>query len=224
MNPIFPIVLVTADDKKSEQFVKEYCRKNNISEIRTTRVTPAKNELSIDEVRLLKKDLLYAATMPTLIHFTKFETATIEAQNALLKTLEEQKNNVHFILSVSRLEKIVGTLLSRSKIVVLKEDKKEESSMTPYITRLMSNLKKTKSLSFLGDSQLTGVDQTQASEIISAFLVYFQGAICEELKTAPDILKKIIQVQHLLENNNLNPQLTLDYLLIYIARRYSMNM
>lgn len=52
---------------------------------------------------------------------------TQEAQNALLKTLEESTEDTIIILQVTNAEEILPTILSRCKVIELKQEKKESS-------------------------------------------------------------------------------------------------
>lgn len=50
-----------------------------------------------------------------------YESITLEAQNALLKLLEEPPNNTLIIISASRKELLLPTIISRCKVIILRE-------------------------------------------------------------------------------------------------------
>lgn len=58
----------------------------------------------------------------TVFHLTGIEDSSIEAQNALLKRLEEPQENLIFVLSASEDSKILPTILSRCQTIRLKPD------------------------------------------------------------------------------------------------------
>ena len=47
----------------------------------------------------------------------------LDSANAMLKNLEEPQDNVHFVLITSKASKIIPSILSRSAVYILREDK-----------------------------------------------------------------------------------------------------
>lgn len=82
-----------------------------------------KPHLGIELVRSLKRNLSrkpYQATQ-RLVFIPEAEKLTLEAQNALLKTLEEPPKNTFIILTLSRKEALLPTILSRAQIISQKK-------------------------------------------------------------------------------------------------------
>lgn len=78
--------------------------------------------LRIDDIRALQHDLSlspYQATRRVAV-MPNFETATTEAGNALLKTLEEPPPNVVLLLTASSEEALLATIVSRCEIIALR--------------------------------------------------------------------------------------------------------
>jgi hypothetical protein len=65
-------------------------------------------------------------------------------------------------------------------------------------------------------------DKESAKKILLQLINFFRDKIDSD-KNAPIILKEILRLNSLLENNNLNPQLTVDQGLIFIWKMYRMN-
>lgn len=63
---------------------------------------------------------------------------TIEAQNALLKTLEEPPQDTIIIVLSSNLDELLPTILSRCKIIEIKNKFEQNSSVSQYIDTLIS--------------------------------------------------------------------------------------
>ena len=74
----------------------------------------------INEVRELTKFLKLSFDKPTVILIRNIETATEEALNAFLKTLEEPQKNVKFLLTSTSEHKLLPTIISRCQIVRVK--------------------------------------------------------------------------------------------------------
>jgi DNA polymerase-3 subunit delta' len=85
-------------------------------------IAPDGLRVKIDQVRALQHDL---ALKPIegrfrVVIFGQFETATIEAQNALLKTLEEPPDYAVLIVLASDPELLLPTIVSRCQSIALR--------------------------------------------------------------------------------------------------------
>lgn len=79
--------------------------------------------LGIEEVReLVRTAYQHPADQPTQLLIVRTEFVTLEAQNALLKTLEEPPHTTHFVFVVPVDLHFIPTLLSRFGVVVTAED------------------------------------------------------------------------------------------------------
>lgn len=107
-------------------------------------VFQSEKSYGINLVRNLKKILSrkpYQAR-ERLVLIPEAEKLTIEAQNALLKTLEEPPINTFLVLTVSRQEALLPTILSRSQVIRrTKILKLEEDSRKVYFSLLKKILK-----------------------------------------------------------------------------------
>ena len=83
-------------------------------------VTPEKTVISIEQVQDLLKMLGTKQKADRYIIIRPAELLGLEAANALLKSLEEPKDKVHFILVTDSPSKLLPTILSRSSVYFLK--------------------------------------------------------------------------------------------------------
>ena len=67
---------------------------------------------------------------------------------------------------------------------------------------------------------ITVKDKETASNILLQIIIFRERL--ETDKNSPSIIKEIIRLKALLEKNNLNPQLTVDQVLIFIWKTYRM--
>lgn len=82
-----------------------------------------KGSIKIDHVRELISACTVKQQQDVFIVITSAETMTTEAENALLKLLEEPKPGYHFILFTKDISSILPTILSRAEIYfVLQKD------------------------------------------------------------------------------------------------------
>lgn len=73
----------------------------------------------IEDVRKLIRFVKLKNVKPQVILIDNFEQATHQAQNALLKNLEEPQQNLYYIVCASSLNPILPTIQSRCQIIKL---------------------------------------------------------------------------------------------------------
>ena len=85
-------------------------------------IEPEGAHIKIDQVRTLQHDLALSPVEGKfrVAIFEQFETATTEAQNALLKTLEEPPAYVVLVVLASDPELLLSTIVSRCQLVPLR--------------------------------------------------------------------------------------------------------
>lgn len=88
-------------------------------------VKPDKKTISIDKIREIKKFLTLRTTGTNLFRRSVViedgQYLTLEAQNALLKTLEEPPEDTFFIITVDRFENLRPTILSRAQSITIQK-------------------------------------------------------------------------------------------------------
>lgn len=73
--------------------------------------------VKIEDVRELSSLTKLKTTTPTTYVISGIDSATIEAQNAFLKNLEEPSGNISYILTANNEHKLLPTIVSRCLIV-----------------------------------------------------------------------------------------------------------
>jgi 23S rRNA C2498 (ribose-2'-O)-methylase RlmM len=117
-------------------------------------------------------------------------------------------------LACQNLYRLLPTVISRAKVIDLKN--KAEEKENEKIEKVIEKIKK-------GELFFVDVtDRNEAKELTLFLIYYFKKELKRDLK-AYQILKEAVKNLFLLENNYLNPQLTLDNLLIFIYKCYNKN-
>lgn len=75
-----------------------------------------KKSISIDQIRDLKVSLRLKSDLKRVVLITNAELLTLEAQNSILKLLEEPPKNVHFLMAVTKLDDVLETIQSRTSV------------------------------------------------------------------------------------------------------------
>lgn len=78
----------------------------------------------ISEVRDLKSFLKFPPNTPSLIVITSLDKASIEAQNSMLKLIEEPgSDTISFLFLVENEDSLIDTILSRVQRITMKREK-----------------------------------------------------------------------------------------------------
>lgn len=130
-------LLVTSLDV-ARPWIEEYAAKHNILAQYIYWISPTEKELTIAQVREIQRETAYRIQSGRMFVVDRFETAAAEAQNALLKTLEQPFEEDHFLLICQAEQAAIPTIRSRTRIIHFQpnqsNDKKEED--IPSISQL----------------------------------------------------------------------------------------
>lgn len=214
-NSMIPILLVT-DKKRS---INKYL--TNLEKEKKTiiiDIVPQTTEYSINQIRELTKETRVFHPEKRIYLLTDFEKSSIPAQNAFLKLLEEPPQNTLFVLTAKSAYNLLPTIISRTRIVVL--DKAVNETIEPTIQHELSQFLQNKNFKIIGSNCFLATTKEKAANILDQIILFFQSRLLTD-KLATTILKETIKIRSLLEYNNLNPQLSIDHLLIFIRKSYS---
>src|SRR3989344_2853262 len=125
--PTMQSFLISSKDREeASKKADSLCSKNKIDKIDIDNINFEKS-VGIEDVRIIQKKIYLKPikSETKAIILNAYNGLTIEAQNALLKILEEPPNNTIIILMVPTLEQILPTILSRCKVIVIKKDQED---------------------------------------------------------------------------------------------------
>lgn len=184
-------------------------------------MSPAAKKYSIAEVKQVLSEVKIYNPQKRIFYFPSFDDASLEAQNAMLKILEEPPNQVLFILTSSSVSRLLPTIVSRTKVIKLGEspkptiDEKVSSALRLFILK--------KGLGFLDFEIFSCKTAAEAIALSDQMALFFRQNILTD-KNSPLIIKEILRLRGLLENNNITPQMTIDHILIFISKTYNMKL
>ncbi len=143
------ILITSYNEKPGEDYALSMCSELKIDPLDITILEPkeTKSKIGIEDVRILQKKMfLKPFKSPIKAALIKnAELLTTEAQNSLLKLIEEPPNSTIIILTASNKDALLATILSRCKIIELKDTAHEFSE-----SEISQNLKTLMSLSLAG--------------------------------------------------------------------------
>ncbi len=213
---MLPILLVSEDKNKIKLFIKNLQEKEKIRDEYVFRIEPQLKHFSIDQIKEIKKALIYKINEPRLYVLFDFDTSTYEAQNAFLKTLEEHDNLVYFVLVVSQYYNLASTLISRSKIIFAGDEKIKKIE---EISKELDQLIKNKDLKVLGSKLFLAKTKKNPIEILDGMIEFFKNRLANDINSTK-ILREIITHRSYVVHNNVDPQNAIDHILIYIYKAY----
>ncbi|MDA1317125.1 MAG: hypothetical protein O3B87_03820 [bacterium] len=203
---MIPTIVLIADTESVERIISEQIVRHAIQSERTVRITPQGAHITIDQVRWLKKMLSQSGGRQMLVVFELFDTATAEAQNALLKVLEEYGDS-HIILILTRnIHAALPTIRSRCIIDQTQPVAKiiqDESFISSIPQRYSESLSEE-----VGSRPKTKeeIDLTLCTVIATLRSHIRRGDMSSVISG-----KQALHILRLVRNNNLNPQLAIDH-------------
>ncbi len=206
---MIPLLIVSDDNKLVNSYVNKLKQDNIFFEI-----TPSTKEYSIDDIKGLIKETKVFHPKTRIYFLANFHLSSVPAQNSFLKLLEEPPSNVQFVLSTDNKNNLLPTIVSRTKIVKLRGNETQNVVGAQFIAPMIDGLNIVK---------FTTADRESAKNILLQIILFFRNRL-ESDKNSPLIIKEAIRLKALLENNNLNPQLTVDQVLIFIWKTYRINL
>lgn len=122
--------IITGNKGQGKKTVVNYIAKK----LNFTLVT---SDIKIDSVREIIESA-YTQTQPIIYLFSDADTMSINAQNSLLKVIEEPPNNAYFILTLSQIENTLPTI--RSRCQEFKMDNYTTEDLSLYLSQNHSNM------------------------------------------------------------------------------------
>lgn len=176
--------------------------------VTTFTVSPEENSIKTDTVREISELTRTKQDAPLFFLFNQAELLTPNAQNAILKILEEPNHNYHFVFITNQPSLLLPTVLSRSQIFILKSEfnfsklSTEKEEIKDLAKQLISAQKKD---IFSLTKTLTSKKQYQRQFVLEIISLAIEILYKSYLKTK-DLrfltrLNKFINLYHSIEQN-----------------------
>lgn len=128
-------IVVTQDDSVRKIYIQNFCETRNIAIFdrtvlsRDSTIKQNTQSIGIEDIKLMQKKIFLKPIKSDLkaIIIDEAHLLTTEAQNALLKILEEPPAKTILILSTQTKETLLPTIISRCTIVELQNERKKLS-------------------------------------------------------------------------------------------------
>lgn len=216
-------IITSRDKEKRIAFAKDFCAQYKISPFdisvieKETSVKQNVNSIGIDDVKKMQQTVFLKPLKSELkaVILEDAQLLTNEAQNAMLKILEEPPEQTLLILSADTKESFLPTILSRCKVIELENEgikltTRERNDITEFIENLETmsvgeKLKRAESLA---------KDKDKAILWIEKVLVIMRETMLKAFDTSDTFdtstLRNLQSLHTLLKNTNVNPRFAIE--------------
>lgn len=226
-------IIIAKDKKKALDYAKEVCVEKHVNQFDMMTVEleteltktkeKAKQSIGIAQIKELQKNLYqkpHSSPYKAIIIMSA-ETLTVEAQNALLKTLEEPPEHALIFLLASTKEGFLPTILSRCKVITLHEEQetiseKEKEEYQQVLKDLLTygvgkRLKIAQDATKTKESALLWLEQ-----MILALRQNLLQSMPQPLGSEAKLLRQLQQTYTTIATTNVAPRLAVEDLLLQL--------
>lgn len=206
------LIIASKNQEIRENEISKICREFKIDHFDITIIENEKS-LGIEEIRNLKKTIFlkpFKSTKKAVV-LKNAQTLTIEAQNALLKLLEEPPADTIIILSSQRADSFLPTIISRCKIIEIKEKTKDK--IPDDYLNILKSLKNYGVGERLKLAQDLSKDKESALDSLEKMILALRIEMLKENGFANSI-RSLQKTHTILSTTNANPRLIMENLFL----------
>lgn len=208
-------ILVSKNPVSQEEYLKEFIASHDISPFDVNTILE-EGSVGIEIVRKLQEKLYLKPykSKEKLIIVNRAESLTIEAQNALLKVLEEPPLDTYIFLCTTSEEVFLPTILSRCHIVVIDKAREE---VTEEKKQISQDYLKTLIDGSVADKLALAEELAKDKENLKDWIATMLEVAHAQFLTQPtdtyyaNILSTLQQMYTTLTTTNVNPRITLEH-------------
>ena len=210
-------IIVNTSSKKRDAYLMSFLENKNINHFDVHRVV-GESSIGIEEIRNLQKTIFLSPLKGNTkaIIVENAQSLTIEAQNALLKVLEEPPSHVIFFLSVSNAETLLPTILSRCSLITLEEEK------VLFTQEQNDTLEQDASILFSENisgqlvlAEKIAADKENISVWLKNMILYLREKMLtpeeNKLSQIVNVLKNLQEAHRIISTTNTQPRITLEH-------------
>jgi len=122
------LLVISKDSQKAFDYIMDFCKKNSTDRIDID-INHYEKAIGIEDIRNLQKKIILRPirSKTKAVVIDTVNGLTLQAQNSMLKMLEEPPSNTIVVLYGLTKEIFLSTIISRCNIINLKDDKQELS-------------------------------------------------------------------------------------------------
>lgn len=200
---MIPLIIIGSNEAV-QAYCDDYIATHKIPSYALHTIEKEKAHLGIGEVRLINQLLVQHRGVGQCVIVPDFDTATTEAQNAFLKTLEEIDLLHHVLLCCTSADTIVSTIVSRCKKIFLPAGDEQNTEIQ------------------ISDTWLTQTTTNHKEGLPLAQSVIY--TIAQSLRKDPSIkaaktAHALLEIYSTMKLNNVNAELSLDEMFFLLEEK-----
>ncbi len=205
-------LLISKDQPEIDKKIEEILSENKIDRLDRSDFSFEK-AVGIEDVRKIQEKLylkpMYGDKKAIILDFRP--EVTTEAQNALLKTLEEPPRSTIVIIFAGNIEDLLPTILSRCKIYKLEGAQEESEDFSKQIIKILDSGEGEK----LEIAAEFGRDRETALKFAENIVLGASKLLKENpTEKTKNLMKEMDKAYSTLKNSNVNPRLILENYLL----------
>lgn len=214
MQEMLPLILNCSDNTQRDAIITEFINKNSVlpHNIHRVQLEEKKKEISVSQIRSLLPLFHHQHTQLRIIIIEDYDTVSEEAQNALLKLLEEKTQNTQFFLLVTNVFKVLPTIRSRSHIHSVQQN--DTGAVQVDGVDELANKILASDVTALSHPLVATLTSQKAIEICDTLLFSLRATLHKGGTATTGTMKEIMRIKQLIQENNLNPRLGIDALIL----------
>lgn len=227
-------IIVSRDKDLRSQYAEQICRENSIENfdktviVRDETLKQNAKSIGIEEIKNIQKKIFLKPIRSPMkaVIIEDAQLLTVQAQNSLLKVLEEPPDRTILILSADSADVFIPTILSRCKLVLIdKVLQKFGSGLAEEVASFLSSAGRLKTGDVLKLAESRAKSKEGAVEWCECVIFRLRETLLENINEASsgqmnqDLIKKINifhSLRHQLKNTNINPRFAIENALLSI--------
>lgn len=208
------IEIVNKEENKTFEKIRDLTEKPDINLIT---LEEKEKSIGISQTRkgtifLKEKPFSYQKKFLIILNADKMTT---QAQNSLLKTLEEPPQYAVIILSAKTQNSLLGTIVSRCRLISLKSEKEDDSTIENFVS-LGKILKMEIGERLDVCSEISKSEKETILDVLDMWIEEGREVLLKNPGRDSSVknIKRIIEIKNDLENTNVNPRLSLEALVL----------
>lgn len=205
-------VIILGKEKQAREEAESIIRQNKISKF-DVHTFASEKAIGIPDIRLLQKDIFLKPgfSEKKAIVIETFNSITVDAQNAFLKTLEEPPQSTIILILTKNLDYFLPTVLSRCNLITIKPNKKSTTEDTSYLQLLISVLENKENPLVI--AQDYSKDKNTALDFLENLIIAAEANL-EIDKSMKKALKDLQKTYTTIKTTNVSPRFALENLLL----------
>lgn len=209
-------IIVAHDIQKRKEYITDFCRTQQIGKFDQKLYEPIDTSFGVALIRELQAQAFLKPIQSTdkALILESAETLTVEAQNALLKLLEEPPLHTFIFLSCATDAYFLPTILSRCKEIRIAEIRKDQS---PEKNEILTHYAQVVTTGSPGEKLVLAEELTAQKDMLMETLVGILTVLRERMlqdthsPVYPHVLTVLQRAYQLIETTNVTPRMILEH-------------